>query len=126
MKTYIVIDEFNNVIAICDGFHISMEGCTTIELNEELDHDMIDGYVWENDKVVFSEKRFEERKLQIRKEELRIKREEVCFSVVNRGDIWYETYVNTEERKQEFQAWYQAWLDVTDTLSEPETPEWII
>lgn len=126
MKTYVVIDEFNNVIAICDGFHISMEGCTTKELDEELDHEMIDGYVWENDKVVFSKKRFEERKLQIRKEELRNKREEVCFSVVNRGDIWYKTYVNTEEREQEFKEWYQAWLDVTDTLVEPETPAWIV
>lgn len=128
IKTYVILDENNNVIAIADGFKIEMEGCVTKELNEVLDHDKIDGLVWSEDegKIVFSNTRFEARKLQIKKEDLRNAREEVCFSVVNRGDIWYDKYVNTEERAREFEEWYQAWLDVTDTLVEPETPNWIV
>ena len=53
----------------------------------------------------------------------RIKREYDCFSIINRGQCWYNTL--TEEQKLELQLWYQAWLDVTETLEEPVKPEWL-
>lgn len=126
MKIYVVINKDNNVVAMSKGCKIEMEDCITKEVNESLDVGMMDGYVLENDKIVFSDTRFEARQLENKQWDLRNKREEVCFSVVNRGDIWYDKYVNTDERKQEFEDWYQAWLDVTDTLVEPETPAWIV
>ena len=45
-------------------------------------------------------------------EELRRRRQEECFSVINRGELWYSRL--TEEQKTELGVWYQAWLDVTD------------
>ena len=59
----------------------------------------------------------------INKKELRQLRSKVCFSVINRGKLWYERLTN--EQQGELRAWYQAWLDVTDTSNIPRTPEWI-
>ena len=53
---------------------------------------------------------------------LRFKRKR-CFGIINRGPAWYNTL--TEQQKNELQSWYQAWLDVTDTLIEPVDPTWL-
>ncbi len=54
---------------------------------------------------------------------LRQQREQECFSVINRGSLWYDTL--TEEQKEELKIWYKAWLDVTETRVIPEKLEWI-
>ena len=56
-------------------------------------------------------------------EELRQQREEECFSIINRGQVWYSTL--TEEQLAELQTWYKAWLDVIETKVIPEKPRWI-
>ena len=56
-------------------------------------------------------------------EELRMKREQECFSIINRGKLWYDTL--TPEQLAELQKWYTSWLDVTETLEEPIKPEWL-
>lgn len=56
-------------------------------------------------------------------EELRQQREEECFSIINRGALWYNTL--TEEQLTELQTWYKAWLDVTETKIVPKKPIWI-
>lgn len=50
-------------------------------------------------------------------------REKDCFPVINRGSFWYNTL--TETQKNEIQAWYQEWLDVTETLILPHKPTWL-
>lgn len=54
---------------------------------------------------------------------LRFARSVECFPVINRGMGWYLTL--TEEQKTELTAWYQAWLDVTETNKVPQKPTWI-
>lgn len=54
---------------------------------------------------------------------LRRKREKQCFSIINRGKIWYDTL--SEEQIKELSIWYKAWLDVTVTLVEPIAPSWL-
>jgi hypothetical protein len=61
----------------------------------------------------------DEQKLKI----LRQQREKICFSIINRGELWYSRL--TEEQKNELNIWYDAWLDVTETQIIPETPEWL-
>lgn len=56
-------------------------------------------------------------------ETLRERREIECFSIINRGSLWYATL--TDKQVEELNAWYQAWLDVTETLNEPTKPEWL-
>jgi len=64
-----------------------------------------------------------EQKVEYGKQKLRIRREKECFSVVNRGEIWYDGIENTQ--KTELKNWYIAWLDVTDTMVIPEKPSWL-
>ena len=54
---------------------------------------------------------------------LRNRREQECFPIINRGSLWYAHL--TEEQINELNAWYSAWLDVTETLEVPEYPEWL-
>ena len=56
-------------------------------------------------------------------EELRHKREIECFSIVNRGALWYNTL--TQNQFEELNQWYIEWLNVTETLVEPQKPEWL-
>ena len=55
--------------------------------------------------------------------QLREQRATECFPIINRGILWYDFL--TEDQITELKIWYQAWLDVTDTLIVPEMPEWI-
>lgn len=57
------------------------------------------------------------------KAELRARREVECFPTINRGQLWYD--ILTDSQVQELQAWYKAWLDVTDTGQVPERPVWL-
>lgn len=54
---------------------------------------------------------------------LRQVRNKECYSIVNRGEAWYKRL--TESQKAELDEWYEAWMDVTDTLIIPEKPYWI-
>lgn len=57
------------------------------------------------------------------KEELRKRREIECFPIINRGKLWYDTLTKTQ--LNELKVWYEAWLNVTDTLIVPDRPEWL-
>ena len=56
--------------------------------------------------------------------ELRHKREKQCFPYINRGQLWYSKL--TDEQKDELDAWYQAWLNVTETKITPTAPAWLV
>ena len=57
------------------------------------------------------------------KEEYRLRREKECFSVINRGQLWYEGISITQ--LLELRKWYKDWLAVTETMVIPEKPEWL-
>lgn len=65
----------------------------------------------------------EEELLGNKKNSLRLRREEECFSIINRGALWYARL--SEDQVQELEQWYNDWLNVTETLVEPTKPEWI-
>jgi hypothetical protein len=57
------------------------------------------------------------------KEALRELRERECFSIINRGQLWYESL--TDEQRADLSAWYRAWLDCTSTMLTPKRPTWL-
>lgn len=81
-------------------------------------------YYLSDDVLVKNEVRQLEIDLRREVEYLRSQREKACFPYVNRGSLWYNKL--TDEQKEELDAWYQAWLDVTDTRVIPEKPEWLV
>ena len=66
-------------------------------------------------------------------ENLRIRREDECFPIVNRCALWYNTLTN--EQQQQLNTWYQAWLNVPQVYQEtkpedietiiPQKPSWL-
>lgn len=60
----------------------------------------------------------EEKILRLRKD-----RALKCFSIINRGYLWYKTLSN--KQMKELENWYAAWLDAPQTLIEPKKPEWL-
>ena len=57
------------------------------------------------------------------KEALRIQRESECFPIINRGELWYQSL--TSAQITELSEWYNAWLDVTETMTVPEALSWV-
>lgn len=57
------------------------------------------------------------------KANIRANREEKCFPIINRGQLWYDTL--TEQQHNELAVWYRAWLDATETMVEPDDLDWI-
>ena len=57
------------------------------------------------------------------KEEYRRRRESECFTVINRGQLWYESL--SQQQRKELKTWYKAWLNVTETMAVPEIPAWL-
>lgn len=95
-------------------------------LDESLAHfeSNFKSYYCINSTLFFDELKDTINKKDEEKMQLRILRERLCFPIVNRGRLWYEFL--SEEQVNELKAWYHAWLDVTETLSMPETPQWLI
>lgn len=60
---------------------------------------------------------------EAKKAEFRLRRETECFSVINRGQLWYEGVSITQ--LLELRRWYKAWLNVTETMVVPERPAWL-
>jgi hypothetical protein len=56
-------------------------------------------------------------------EHLRNIREYLCFRIVNRGGVWYDTL--TAQEKTELMTWYIEWLGVTETQVIPKEPAWL-
>lgn len=46
-----------------------------------------------------------------------------CFTVINRGFLWYNRLNN--KQLNELDEWYQKWLDAPKTGVIPAAPEWI-
>ena len=77
----------------------------------------------EDGKLVHDATEYENRKAEEQKEEYRRRRETECFSVINRGQLWYEGV--SLSQLLELRSWYKAWLNVTETMVVPEKPTWL-
>ena len=102
----------------CDG--------VCYEVETPLDDDFLSkfrSYKYENGKLIHDEDQYEIVLHEQLVEDLRHRRSDECFTVINRGMLWYNTL--TEDQVTELGQWYQAWLDVTETLVAPTMPEWI-
>lgn len=69
--------------------------------------------------IIIDETNNEKNRLQY----LRDVRDVECFSIINRGGLWYKGL--TEIQLQELEIWYNNWLDITETKTIPTKPDWI-
>ena len=96
-----------------------------IETPSDLDHFEVncEAYQVKDGVLIFDEARSTELANSQQLDDLRLQRETECFPVINRGQLWYNNL--SESQVVELQQWYQAWLDVTETLIIPEKPVWL-
>lgn len=123
MLIYYLQNENQEIIE--DGFQQFDERCKSMESTK---YRIVNGY---NGALFFVEytktdeykAKAEEFKARSELNALRRRREEECFSVINRGALWYDRL--TEAQKAELDEWYDAWLKVTETKEVPKTPDWL-
>lgn len=123
MKIYYLQNENKEIIQ--DDFERFDESC--LEMDKD-DYRIVNGY---NGALFFADytktDEYKQKAENFCREaeinELRHRRTAECFSVVNRGAVWYERL--TDKQRQELETWYQAWLDVTDTKVIPTNPIWL-
>lgn len=56
------------------------------------------------------------------KKALRQLRDKECFAITDRP-LWYNGLL--QEQKDELNAWYEKWLDITETFEIPTKPSWL-
>lgn len=119
----ILIDENKYLTCFCVDAELNggIEVDTPINIDDFAD--VFRAYKYENGKLYLDTAKLQEINDERIVNELRIKRHKVCFPYINRGNLWYENL--TADQKNELNAWYQAWLDVTTTKVVPKTPEWL-
>lgn len=76
-----------------------------------------------NNDLTFSVDKYNARKNKSELDSLRQQREAECFTIINRGKLWYDTL--TIEQINELRSFYRAWLDVTETKIIPTKPSWL-
>jgi len=92
---------------------------------EDIDHftEHYAAYKITDGKALLDEAHQKALQTEAEKENLRTRREVECFSVINRGQLWYGGVSLTQ--LLELRKWYKAWLNVTDTLVVPDKPTWL-
>lgn len=123
MKVYYLMNENKEIIE--DGFTKFNENCLEMEREDYHIRNGYNGALFFEDYMETAE--YQE-KVRLYSDyrtifDLRKRRELECFPIVNRGELWYERL--TPGQKTELEVWYQAWLDVTETLTVPDLPEWL-
>lgn len=111
VKSYAFIGDFIDSIEVAEP-----ENTEYFESN-------FDAYCVRDGTLVFDETKSNIVQKEKAENEYRQKREKECFSVINRGLLWYETL--TIKQKAELGIWYKAWLDGTETLTVPKKPTWL-
>lgn len=123
MKIYYLQNENGEIVE--DGVTRFSENCKEIEKEDYIIAEGYNGSYFFADYMETEEYKAKAATFSTEQELKRLRRlrERECFAVINRGELWYERL--TESGKQELEIWYQAWLDVTETKSVPNKPEWL-
>lgn len=104
---------------------IGDNGGIDVDVPEDFDSflDRFEGFKLVDGKLVLDKEKDDADRLNQEKASLRVRRESECFTVVNRGWLWYSCLSLSQWR--ELRSWYLAWLNVTNTMTVPERPSWI-
>ena len=95
-----------------------------VEEPEGFSPDNFQAWKYDGEKLVYDGEKAKALQAERDKDEIRFERSRVCFPVVNRGQLWYDTL--TESEKNEIREWYQKWLDAPETGVVPEMPKWLV
>lgn len=109
------------VESYCFGGHLS--GGIAVEEPGELSAENYAAYRLVDGILTLDEERLAALQLADRQNAIRARRERECYSVINRGQLWYEGI--SLARLAELRQWYKAWRDAPATLIIPDRPDWL-
>jgi hypothetical protein len=109
------------VESYCFGGHLS--GGIAVEEPGELSAENYAAYRLVDGALTLDEDRLAALQLAGRQNAIRARRERECYSVINRGQLWYEGI--SLARLAELRQWYKAWRDAPATLIIPDRPAWL-
>lgn len=109
------------VESYCFGGHLS--GGIAVEEPGELNAENYAAYRLVDGILTLDEERLAALQLAGRKDAIRARRERECYSVINRGQLWYEGV--SIAHLVELRKWYKAWLEAPATLIIPDRPVWL-
>lgn len=120
----ILIDENKYITCFCVG--AELENGIEVETPEDIDTfaDIFRACRYINGQFVLDKDKLQVLDDERIADELRRKREKICFPCINRGDLWYSRL--SAEQRYELDVWYEQWLNVTKTRVIPEKPDWLI
>lgn len=119
----ITIDDNGYITSFASGDGVMCDNGIEIDLPEV---DIVNNFgavKYINGNIIIDNDKLNEIKHDARLKELRELREQECYKIVNRGQLWYGTL--SLSQLAELTKWYKDWLDVTKTLEIPEKPDWI-
>ena len=111
------VDSYATTGTIVDGVEVDQPEDLEYFENHSGAYKLVDG------KLVYDKDRDTIIQEENTKNDLRDLRNKECFSVINRGKLWYDSL--TPYQISELNEWYNAWLRVTETLKVPEKPEFL-
>lgn len=116
---------FENGYVVSYAIIGNIEDGIEIENPADLSHfeEHYQAYRKEGNVLVFDEEKDSAIEREYISDELRERRETECFAIIDRSKFWYDSL--TEAQTEELREWYEAWLNVTDTLKEPKKPDWL-
>lgn len=94
----------------------ALEGCDEEALS-------LGCYRWEDSKAVLDEDKLVAVKAERQADEIRARRADECFSLIDRSPLWYDRL--TPEQTAALNSWYQSWLDAPATGLVPDPLEWL-
>lgn len=109
------------VESYCFGGHLS--GGIAVEEPGEINAENYAAYRLVDGALTLDEERLAALQLAGRQNAIRARRERECYSVINRGQLWYEGI--SLARLAELRQWYKAWRDAPATLIIPDRPAWL-
>lgn len=120
----ILIDE--NKYLTCFCIDAELKNGIEVADPEDLESfiDTFRAYKYENGSLLLDETKLQQVNDARIVDELRLKRQKVCFPYINRGNLWYNNL--TDKQMDELNSWYHAWLDVTETKVIPIAPKWLV
>lgn len=110
IENYVIVGESN----VCN---------IEVEEPEGFSPDNFQAWKYDGEKLVYDEARAAELQAEANRDVIRARRERECYSVINRGQLWYEGI--SLAHLVELRKWYKAWLDAPATLIIPDRPAWL-
>lgn len=117
MKYYVILADDNKTITAV--YQDNVDGTIEIDTDKPIEDLAFGGYEYVNGELIENEQKHNELKMN----EIRVLRDEICFPIINRGELWYNTLADWQI--EELNNWYRAWLDAPETKVIPEKPTWL-